>query len=125
MKYWDNLLAFLIVFLTPIAPAMIMTGGLIVFDTALGVSAAKKRGETITSRKLSQVLVKMFLYQGLIIISYGSELYMVPEAPLLKVALGAITTVELTSIYENGSAILGKPLWKAIKNWLGRAIVKK
>jgi len=53
----------LLTFFVPLAPLAIAVGVAIALDTFLGVIAAKKTGEKITSRKFSQAILKMLIYQ--------------------------------------------------------------
>lgn len=113
-------LAFAASFFSPILPAMIAAGFLIAADTLTGVMKAKRKGVKITSRKLSNVITKMILYQLLIISAHVCELYLVAELPFVKLVLGAIALVEFKSILENTSEYLGKDVVKAILEKLGR-----
>src|SRR3990167_7786423 len=99
---------------------MIAAGFLIGADTITGIMKARKKGVPVTSRRLSNVLTKMVLYQLLIISAHVCELYLVAELPFVKLVLGAIALVEFKSILENTSEYLGKDVVKAILEKLGR-----
>lgn len=113
-------IAFIIAFISPIFPAMIATGFLIGADTISGIMKSRKKKIPITSRKLSNVLTKMVLYQLLIVSAHLCETYLVEELPFVKLVLGAIALVEFKSILENASEYLGKDVVKAILEKLGR-----
>jgi phage-related holin len=108
--------AFFLAFFTPIFPAMLAAGILIICDTVTGIMKARKQGQVITSKELSAILTKMLLYQLLIISAHICELYMVDEIPFVKLVLGTVALVEFKSILENASVILGYDLFSEIMN---------
>lgn len=105
--------------LAPIHALIVTTGFLIFSDTFLGVWAAMKRGEKISSGRLRDMVTKMLVYQTVIITGFFVQTHMVPEIPFTKLAAAAIAFVEIKSLYENASVILGKPLFSEIIDRLG------
>jgi hypothetical protein len=103
---------------------------MILIDTVTGVYKAKKRKEKVTSRKLSQVISKMFLYQLTVITFFLLDKYLLGEfigkftsIPLFLTKVSAIilASIEVVSINENFTAITGKSMWTQIKLILWRA----
>lgn len=105
-------------FFAPIATVMLAVGILIMIDFIMGILAARKRGEKISSKKMSDTIIKMVVYQLLIITSHLTELYLVPWLPILKITLSFIGVVEFLSIGENFTKITGKNFIKYIRDYI-------
>jgi phage-related holin len=118
-NHFGEIAVFLSAFFLPILPAMIATGALLSIDTLTGILKARKKKESISSEKLKAVVAKSIVYLSLIITGNIIELYMIPAIPLVKVCIGMVAMIELKSIAENASDILGfdvlKELIKRIK----------
>jgi len=108
----------LAIFFSSIEPAMIAVGILIMIDTMTGVIAAKKNGETITSKKLSGAITKSLIYQLLIISAHLCELYLFEQIPFVKISLAFLAMTEFTSISENFQKTTGKNFIKYIKTFM-------
>lgn len=105
---WVNkVIICLVTFFTPIYPAMIAVGLLIVIDTILGVIAAKKQGVKLSSKAFGRVITKMLVYQLLVIASYLAETYLFGQVPFLNITLGFLAVTEFVSVAENMSKITG------------------
>ena len=105
-------------FFAPIAVVMLAVGVLIMIDFIFGILSAKKNNEKITSKRMSDTLIKMVVYQLLIITSHLVELYLVPYLPLLKVTLSFIGIIEFLSIGESFTKITGKNFIKYIRDFI-------
>jgi hypothetical protein len=115
--------AFLLSVLAVFAPLKALMGAvafLIMADTVTGIIAAYKRGEEIRSSGLSRAIVKLFVYQVVIITGFLMEQYIVPDLgiPIVKLLAGVIGVVEFKSVLENVESITGLNLMK-IKKVLG------
>lgn len=117
-------------FLAPIYGIMVTVGVCILADTVMGVWKAKKLKETITSRKLSQIISKMFLYQATVILIYAVDKFILDgiiqqffTVPLLATKMVALTliSIELFSIDENFRAVKKKGFWDYFKELSARA----
>lgn len=98
---------------------MIAIGALIILDFILGVIAAMKRKEKINSKRMSDTIIKLLVYQLLIISAQLVQLYFVPEwLPLLGMTLSFLGIVEFFSIGENFSSITQKNFIKFIKDYI-------
>lgn len=122
-------------FFLPIKPLLLVVGLFICCDTVLGVWAAYKRGEKITSRKLGQIIPKMVLYQSSILVGFILEKYLLGEFITQFVDITNLFTkliamtlifVESLSINENFENITGKNLFLEFKRMITRGInIKK
>ena len=117
-------------FLAPIFGILITVGLSILADTAMGIWKSKKLNEKITSRKLSQIISKMFLYNATVILFFLIDNYILNaiilaffSVPLLLTKIVALTliSIEIYSIDENWKAVKGNGLWHHFKNLTARA----
>lgn len=117
-------------FLAPIYGIMLTVGVCILADTVMGVWKAKKLKETITSRKLSQIISKMFLYQATVMLIYAVDKFILDgiiqqffTVPLLATKMVALTliSIELFSMDENFRAVKKKGFWDYFKELSARA----
>lgn len=112
-----EILAFLVIFFTEIQSALIAIAFLIFVDTFTGIWSAYKKGgrKTITSRKLGRIITKVILYPLALIVAKVSEQYLAPAIPWADVTAGILAVVEVKSIFENMSVLLGFDLWDRVK----------
>jgi hypothetical protein len=117
-------------FLAPIFGILITVGLAILADTVMGIWRAKKLGEKITSRKLSQIISKMFLYNATVILFFLIDWYILNAiiltfftVPLMLTKVVALTlvSIEVYSIDENWKAVKGNGLWFYFKRLTSRA----
>jgi hypothetical protein len=122
--------AIVLAFLMPIIPLMLIVGAAIMFDTAFGIARAYKLKEKITSRKMSQLISKMCIYQialiGVYVIEHfilGDIVAMFISVPLFLTKMTAATLlfIEVTSVNENLKAGFKIDLWGKFKLMLTRA----
>lgn len=111
-----DILLLIITFFAPVQAALISIGVLCFFDAITGIFAAKKRGEIIRSNKAFRTIVKMLVYSILVLASHMIEETLLDVIPVTKIATSAVALIELKSLYENASDILGIDLWKFVKN---------
>ena len=101
----------IIVFLTPIAPLMVVIALAILIDTFLGLYKAFKTKNKITSHKLSRVAFKILFYELLIVILYPIDVYIMGgsiygiEHLLTKAGVVLLVFIEALSVDENIRAI--------------------
>jgi hypothetical protein len=121
-----------ILFLAPIQGLLIAVGIGIALDTFTGVfKSIKLNGlKSIRSRKLSNVISKMLLYQVTLILLFLIDKYLLNEFVQLHFTIQFMFTklvailllfIELTSIKENLEEALNVDIWKMLKNLLNRA----
>ena len=119
-----------ITFLLPIKGILIAVGLSIFADTVSGIYKARKLKQPITSRKLSNVISKMFLYQGAVVLLYVIDKFILGDiislffsVPLLVTKLAAMTmiVIEMKSINENYKDVIGYSMWNKFKIMINRA----
>jgi hypothetical protein len=120
----------IITFFTPAVPLLLLVGGAILGDTVLGVWAAKKRGEKISSSKLWNMVPKMLLYQATVCFAFMLDVWLIGEflIQLFSVELLMVKMVALSLIYiesvsmdENFESITGKNLFRSFREMITRA----
>jgi len=128
-KYMTKIMMMLAAFLAPIQGIMITVAICILADTLTGIWKAKKLKEKITSRALSRIISKMFLYQATIITFFLVDKYIFGdilmkifsvELLLTKVVALILASVELFSADENYRAVKKYGLWHAFKRLVAR-----
>ena len=127
-----QLLAALLLFFAPIQELVMVVGLAIMLDTFTGIyKSVKLQGwKSIRSRKLSNIISKMVLYEVSIIILYPIDKFLLNELFLnivsvqffsTKIACVLLILVELTSIKENIEAALKINIWQVLKKAINRA----
>lgn len=106
--------------LSPIHSVMITVGILISMDLITGLWAAYKKSEIITSAALRRTVSKFVIYQIAVISAFIVQKYMLADLmPASNIVAGVIGMVELKSVLENASKILGGDVFKLILEKLG------
>lgn len=104
----------------PLKPVLLAVLGLVILDFTLGVLAARKRGEPITSSGFKRTVIKLFVFQAAIIAAFVTEVYLTGDlAPVQKIVSCFIGLTELTSIAENLNEISGGNLLKTLIEKIG------
>jgi hypothetical protein len=108
---------FLCIFFATIQGALFAIGFLILMDTFTGIwSSINKDGvKSVTSRRAGRIIAKFILYPLAIIVSKVAQDYLAPAIPWVDVTAGILAMVEVKSIFENMSGILGFDLWIRVK----------
>lgn len=119
-QFLTGLLASIAAVLAPIKGIIITVGILIFADMISGVTAAKKRGEKISSARLRDSITKCLIYQVAIITGFLVQQYLLQDfIPIVKIVASLIGMVELKSLYENLDSIHGGDLFDRILDTLG------
>ncbi len=104
----------------PVKQVMLVTLVLMSVDLVLGIWAAKKRNEPISSSGLRRTISKLFIYEVAICLGYLVQQYMLSDfIPVVKIISAFIGITELKSCMENMDDINGEPILKAIIAKLG------
>jgi hypothetical protein len=120
MSYLKALALSAIAILAPVHAIMIASGVLIVLDLILGLLAALKQGQLITSAALRRTLSKIITYQVAIITGFLVEKYLVSDLiPITKLVASVIGLVEMKSILENADIINGESIFGSVLKKLG------
>lgn len=126
MKYLNYIFTSLILLFVPIYGLLIAVGSAIVLDTFTGIfKSIKLNGlKSIRSRKLSNIISKMALYEICIVFLYLIDNYVLNE--FIKSAFGfdfmftkicaiLLIFVELVSIKENIEETFKVDIWRLLK----------
>lgn len=132
MKYIQYLLASLLLLFVPIYGLLIAVGTAIVLDTFTGVfKSIKLYGwRSVKSRKLSNIVSKMMLYEICILLLFVMDKFVLNE--FVKHAFGfefmftkicaiLLMFIELVSVKENVEEAFKIDIWKMVKSALNRA----
>jgi len=130
--YLNYILSGLILFFAPIHGLLIAVGVGIILDTFTGIFKSIKLNGwvSIRSRKLSNVISKMLLYQICIILLFAIDKFLLNEFVtqhftiqfmFTKLVAILLIFIELVSIKENIEEALKIDVWKLLKNTLKRA----
>ena len=117
-KTW--VLACMSIFL-PIRELMLTIGFLVGADMVVGIWKALKTGQQIRSRRMSDTITKMLLYQLAIVSGFLIEKYIITDIlPIAKLIGSVIAIIEFKSIVESIESVTGQNLWTKIKEVIGR-----
>ena len=130
--YLNYIFTGLLMFFTPIYGLLIAVGFAIFLDTFTGIfKSVKLNGwRSIRSRKLSNIVSKMLLYQITILLLFVIDNYVLNEFIAVHFTIKFMFTklvaillifIELVSIKENIEEALKIDIWKMLKNLLNRA----
>jgi len=129
-KYIIQLFAVVSAFFLPISGILFLIGFAILVDTITGIWKAKKLKIKITSRALSAIVSKLFLYEVAVILTYLIDYYILNDiilqffsVPLMltKILSLVLVSIEAISISENYKAVKGIDIWSSLKNLLQRS----
>jgi len=116
----EALLLSLIAVFAPIKAVILTILALIVIDAILGVLAARKRGDLITSSGLRRTLSKIILYELAVAACFLAETYLIGTfIPVTKIVSAIVGVIELKSILENADELNGQPVFKSLIDKLG------
>ena len=125
-----KLLTIIGAFFLPISGILFLIGFAILLDTLTGIWKAKKLGISITSRKLSAIVSKLFLYEVAVIGFYLIDYFILNDiiltffsVPLMltKILSLVLVSIECISINENYFQIRGISVWDSMKLLFSRA----
>ncbi|MFP9114311.1 phage holin family protein [Flavobacterium sp. RHBU_3] len=131
MKLITSILATLCAFFFPIKGILLAVGVAVAFDTITGVYKSVKLNGwmSIRSRRLSDVIGKILLYNTAVLTMFVMDKFLLDEFFKLwfsidflftKVISAILFIIELTSIKENFEAAYGLNLWAILKALFSR-----
>ncbi len=119
-NYLEALLVSILAVFTPIKTMVTTVSVLVVADLILGVLAARKRGEKITSAGLRRSVTKGLIYQAAIMLAFLVETYLLDKSiPASRIVAGLIGCVELKSVLESMDTLNGTPIFQVLISKLG------
>ena len=132
MKYLQYILASIVLLFAPIYGLLISVGAAIILDTFTGIfKSIKLEGfQSIKSRKLSNIVSKLLLYEICILFLFLIDKFLLNEFIIrsfgieymfTKICAILLIFVELVSIKENIESAFKIDLWSMIKKILSRA----
>ena len=126
MKIWflnhlNSLLLTIVAILSPIKALLLTVGFLIVADFIFGICRAYIKKETINSRKMSNTIGKIILYNIAIISVYFLDRYLICSGlNLEKVVAALIGIVEIKSLDESFKTLFNWSIWDLLKKTIQR-----
>lgn len=131
MKYLQYILASIVLLFAPIYGLLISVGAAIILDTFTGIfKSIKLEGfQSIRSRKLSNIVSKLLLYEICILFLFLIDKFLLNEFIIrsfgieymfTKICAILLIFVELVSIKENIESAFKIDLWAMIKKILSR-----
>lgn len=105
-------LIWVLTYFSPTGYVLMVVGFFVMCDTLTGVLAAKREGQSITSKKLGTTISKFIAYMVGVLCGHVFQQVFFPEFPALKLIGGFIAMIELKSIDENIKRITGYSLLK-------------
>lgn len=120
MKYLTPFFVALWAILVPAHAAIGTVALLITSDLVLGVLAARKRKEPISSAGLRRTVTKFFVFETALILGFlAGENLMEGSTLLLNLVTGLVAITEIRSIFENLNELSGTDLLKKLISKLG------
>lgn len=132
MRYLQYILASIVLLFAPIYGLLIAVAAAIILDTFTGIfKSIKLNGfKSIRSRKLSNIVSKMLLYEVCILLLFLIDKFLLNEFIIksfgiefmfTKICAILLIFIELVSIKENIEAAFKIEIWPMIKKVLSRA----
>ena len=111
---------FIFSFIFPIKHFLLFTVAVVLADTITGIKAARKEGQTITSKGLYRTTEKIVVYFVSIMIFEGAKNTFSIPIPITYMVASIIAGTELFSIAENVKRITGVNLGTVIIKFFRR-----
>lgn len=110
MKFLKLVLISLLAILAPIKTMAVAAMAVTLLDLPLGMLAAHKRKEPITSAGLKQTVIKLFVYEMALVLALITQNYLIDNSiQLVNLVSTLIGCTELKSVLENLEEIYGSP----------------
>ena len=127
--FWQGAAAmvsgWVISFITPLWPMLLLMFFLVLSDAYSGVKAAQKRKEVINSKGLRRTVDKMALYSLAIMTAHGMSLVFMPSIELAWLPAFSICVAEIKSNSENILAYTGVDVGEKLLDILRSRNAKK
>lgn len=123
---WAAIVGFSSVLLASVQNELMAILFLILVDTATGIWAAVKQDrKSFNSKKLRKVVSKIIVYVTAILVVKVTEDYLSGTIPWEEVVTGVLSAIEVTSILENMSKILGYDLVGKVRDKINEKLKSK
>ena len=122
MKTWlTGILVAAAAALSPVLPLFITATLLILGDFLFAIWRCHKTGVVITSRKMSNIIPKLLLYNIAILLSFLVETYVLESGVgIHRMCLGVIALVEFKSIDESFKLLFGYSIYEHAMKFIRR-----
>ena len=125
VDYIKGLLLSMLVIISPIKEAAFGILFLIMADLVMGVIASKKIKDPFSYNKLLSTLIKMVVYNLLLLVCFVAETFLMEYVPWIKIGLAFLCSLEITSIGKKFETIYGISFIKFVREWINNQINKK
>lgn len=125
VEYIKSLLFSLIILISPIKEAIFAISFLISADLVMGIIASYKVDEKFSFKKIESTLIKVLVYNLLLIVSFVSEEYLMEYVPIIKICLSFLCIAEITSIGRNFQKITGLSFVNYLREYIKNQIHKE
>ena len=116
-KVISKLFVFAFAIVSPIEYDLLAVAMLVLADLVTGIFASLRCGEEFESRRLKFTVVKIFLYELVVVMAQMLEVHIIHNSfPIVRVVLTAICFVEFTSLIENLSKYTGNNVGRLISD---------
>lgn len=123
-EYWAGVISaifgWILSFLWPVWPFLILMIALTMTDLYTGTRAAKKRGEKINSRGLRRTVEKIVLYTAAILLCEGMKTVFFPALNITYIAAFTVCLTETKSNLENIYQVTGTDVWANVRDFILR-----
>jgi phage-related holin len=110
-----NLVLSTLLIFSPVKATLFAVIALSLIDLLSGLLVAKKRGDPITSSGLKRTIVKLLVYEMVVLLGFITQQYLTGDLiPLVKILAGLIGITELKSVLENIEELTGLSLIKLL-----------
>lgn len=114
----------IVLLLSPIIYSILGIGVLVGIDLIFGIMASVKKGEKFTSKRLKDSVVKLLVYNLLLIAGFVTETWISDWIPFTKIILSFLSIVEITSLGESFQSITGLSFVKFVKDYISTNLNK-
>ena len=113
--------SFAVLWFSPLFIKMVVVTSLIILDTIMGVVAAKKQGQEITSKKLREGMIPKAIGYAVMVSAchiIDTEVYFINAASL---SVMFVAFAEMKSMDENFKKITGFSVWEKLLKHLNKS----
>lgn len=91
----------------------------VIIDMFTGMLAARRRGETLSSKKMKRTISKLICYMTVVLLARGINVHVLPfiELKACYIVTGIICFVEMFSVLENMYNITENQVFRLLTQW--------
>lgn len=114
IKHLISILLAVAAIFAPIQTTLLTALSLVILDLVLGLAAAIKQKQPITSAGLKQTVIKVLVYEGAIALAFLASNLTGPAIPVVNIVGSFVAITELKSCLENLNILGGGALLQSI-----------